>query len=286
MGMYNIIDDISRKQILKSETGDSRIFGVVVATVVENYEQSMPGRICIAITNRNGKVDENNPAQTLKWARVAMPSSGSGWGHYFLPEIGDQVLVVFEEGNIEKPYIIGCVPKDKDKFLTSTVEETNKFKRIQTRNGSNITFTDEKVEEGNGEDPGSKDRIEIQTAGKEHIIFMDNDKDKICIQSKGTTPENKIEIYTKEEEGKIDIKTVKNLTITVGDEIKVIMNGSSGKVTIEAKSLDLKTQGNVNVESNGSVKTSGKGVKMESSTSFEIKGQSTLSLDGGMVNIG
>ena len=90
MGLYDIIDEIAEKQVMKTETGDQRIFGVVLGVVTDNYDPAMKGRVCVTVPVR----DEN--ANNLKWARVAMPSSGKEWGHYFLPEIGDQVLLVFE----------------------------------------------------------------------------------------------------------------------------------------------------------------------------------------------
>ena len=81
MGFYDVIDDISKKQITKTHMGDNRIYGVVVATVVNNYDENMPGRVCISVVNRNEKVSEDAPGDLLKWARVAMPSSGKEWGH-------------------------------------------------------------------------------------------------------------------------------------------------------------------------------------------------------------
>ncbi|MCD0490690.1 type VI secretion system tip protein VgrG, partial [Chromobacterium violaceum] len=37
------------------------------------------------------------------WLRVAMPSAGAGWGHQFIPRIGQEVLVDFIEGDIDRP---------------------------------------------------------------------------------------------------------------------------------------------------------------------------------------
>lgn len=140
MGLYDIMDEIAAKQVTKSETGDNRIFGVVIGTVAQNYSAQMPGRVCVQIPMRDEKANE------LRWARVAMPSSGKEWGHYFLPEIGDQVLLAFEHGSIEKPYVIGCVPRDSTKFMSGSASVTNApkniCKRIVTRNGNTIEFTD------------------------------------------------------------------------------------------------------------------------------------------------
>ena len=91
MGLYDIMDEIATKQVTKSEMGDNRLLGVVVGIVVNNYNEKMPGRVCVQIPVRDDKANE------LKWARVAMLSGGKEWGHYFLPEVGDQVLLVFEQ---------------------------------------------------------------------------------------------------------------------------------------------------------------------------------------------
>ena len=70
MGLYDIMDEIAAKQVTKSETGDNRILGVVVGIVAKNYDQSMPGRICVQVPVRDDEANE------LQWARLAMPSSG------------------------------------------------------------------------------------------------------------------------------------------------------------------------------------------------------------------
>ena len=43
------------------------------------------------------------------WLRVAMPSAGTGWGHQFIPRIGQEVLVDFIEGDIDRPVITGVL---------------------------------------------------------------------------------------------------------------------------------------------------------------------------------
>ena len=43
------------------------------------------------------------------FARIALPMAGSGRGFYYLPEVDDEVLVVFEHGDIRTPIIIGVL---------------------------------------------------------------------------------------------------------------------------------------------------------------------------------
>ena len=48
---------------------------------------------------------EHDPAQATTWLRVAMPSAGEGFGHQFLPRIGQEVLVTFLGGDIDRPLV-------------------------------------------------------------------------------------------------------------------------------------------------------------------------------------
>jgi uncharacterized protein involved in type VI secretion and phage assembly len=74
------------------------------------------------------------------WIRMVQPHSGSGKGFYFIPEIGEEVLVGFEGGNAEKPYIIGAQYNGKQNSGYST--PGNDQKVIHTRSGCKIIFND------------------------------------------------------------------------------------------------------------------------------------------------
>lgn len=270
MGLFDVIDEIAEKQMMKTETGDNRIFGVMVGTVAKNYDENMPGRVCVTVPVRDTDANE------LKWARVAMLSHGKKWGHYFQPEIGDQVLLAFEQGNIERPYVIGCVAKDSNKFLRDSVDEKNKFKRIVTKNGNAIIFED--VEDGEGE----KDKITIQTAGKDHSVILDNEHKKILISDK----EKKNCIEMKTENGNINIKAESKLVIEVGDNITLTLNGNSGGVTLECGKLTLKSTGNTTVEATGGFKASGTTVSLEANSLLKVESSGATMIGGTPIKIG
>src|SRR5262245_26589607 len=50
-----------------------------------------------------------NDQESTFWVRIAVPMGGPDRGTYVLPEIGDQVLVVFEHGAIDRPIVIGTL---------------------------------------------------------------------------------------------------------------------------------------------------------------------------------
>ena len=270
MGLFDVIDDITEKQVMKTDTGDNRIFGVVVGQVVKNYDKDMPGRVCVTVPTRDKDANE------LKWARVAMPSSGSGWGHYFLPEVGDQVLLTFEQGNIEKPYVIGCIPKDSDQILRKSVDEDNQYKKIVTKNGNTIYFEDHK------EGEGQKDKIKIITAKESHRIEMDNEKNVILISDK----EGKNQIQMKTEAGQMEITAEKKLTIKVGDNIEMILNGSNGTVSLKSSKLKIETSGNININSNGAMKTQAGNVSVEANAMLKLNSSGAVTIAGTPIKIG
>lgn len=270
MALFDVFDAVSERQITKTEFGDERINGIMVGIVAENCTQEMPGRLCVTIPVRD------TDANQLKWAKMAMPYIGPGWGIYFLPEKGDQVLLAFEDGNIEKPYVIGCIPKDKDKFLKRAANEHNQIKQLQTRNGSRISFWDDENEDG------AKDKITVATAHDEHHIDIDNEADKIAIYDK----EKHCLVEMSTQKGVMKVHAQQRLEITVGDTIKVIMNGESGKVSIETKKLSVEASANMKLEADGNVKISGRQVSTEATSLLKSESSGMLTLSGKPVKLG
>ena len=286
MGLYDIINEITERQVTKTETGDNRIWGVMVGIVAKNYDpnstqaggsnsgnDAMDGRVCVVIPTRDDSANE------LKWARVAMPSGGSKWGHYFLPEVGDQVLLAFEGGNIEKPYVIGCIQKAKDQFLKDSVDKDNQFKRIVTKHGSSIVF-----EDNSGDESGLKDKITIETAQKRHQILLDNENEKIRIADKAK--EDFIEMYTKEGSGTLTIQIKSKITIKVGDKITMTMNGESGAVSIQADTIALEGTNRVTAKSDSAIKLEGAQIDASANSSLKLESSGAAKISGSTVSVG
>ena len=74
------------------------------------------------------------------WIRVVQPYTGGGKGFYFIPEIGEEVLVDFEDQNAERPFVIGSNYNGKEfsKYHTAG----NDKKVIHTRSGTKIILND------------------------------------------------------------------------------------------------------------------------------------------------
>jgi uncharacterized protein involved in type VI secretion and phage assembly len=106
-------------------------FGVVPAIVTSLNDPKKQGRIKLKFPKLASSLES-------AWAPVAAPLAGKQRGAFFMPEEGDEVLVAFEDGSFNSPYIIG--------FLWNGVDmppETDlKNRVIKTPGGHTLRFED------------------------------------------------------------------------------------------------------------------------------------------------
>lgn len=274
MSFYDIMDEMVNKDAVKTLTGDQLIVGPVVGIVAKNYdpdsaaaggansgEKAMDYRVCVTIPTRDEHANE------LKWARVCSQYMGKTHGMYFMPEVGDQVLLLFEGGNIEKPYVIGAVPKADDKFLKSCVDKDNQFKCIETKHGNRIQLQDH-----SGDEKGKKDKILVQTAGQTMEILLDNENEIMRIGDKAN--ENFLEFSTKKDEGTLSVKTKSKLTVQVGDKIKLTMNGETGSVSLQCEKMSVQSKNGISMKTESSLKAEAAQMKFSAGSGFTAEGGS------------
>lgn len=268
MGLFDEIDEIAQKQNQKSETGNNRIFGIVVGTVTNNYSKEYPGRVCVQIPQRDRE------ANVLKWARIALPYAGKKWGTYIVPEIGDQVLLAFEDGNIEKPFVIGCVPTASSTFIASSADEYNQKKCITTKNGNSIALVDA------GEGEGEKDKISIITSKQGFHVLLDNENHKLELSDK----EKKNFVSLNSETGEVKIKAEKKMNISVGD-VSISINGESNKIGIKCGKLKLSSDDSIKTETS-MYKLEVQNASLAASSTFKAEGGSTMVISGDTIKVG
>jgi uncharacterized protein involved in type VI secretion and phage assembly len=74
------------------------------------------------------------------WARIATLMAGSERGSWFMPEVGDEVLVAFEHGNSQHPYIVGFLWNGQSKPPNKGINR--QVRRLQTVSGHILEFDD------------------------------------------------------------------------------------------------------------------------------------------------
>jgi len=194
-----------------SKRPESRIYGVVVGIITNNQDPDELGRVKVKIPRISGE-DESN------WARVVSFMAGNDRGAYFLPEVDDEVLVAFEFGDINMPYVIGSLWNGQDKIPLTNDDGKNNIRVIKSRYGNMIRLDDTEGEE----------KIEIIDKNEENMIVIDVNN-KISI-----TSVNDIEISAPD--GKITI------------EMKELEVKSTDSTKIEAGEMELKSSGDMNIK--------------------------------------
>lgn len=117
---------------LMPEIPDVRTSDAQVAFVENNLDPNKLGRVRVRFPWQL-KDGDCSP-----WIRMATPFATNGGGVTFKPEKGDEVLLNFEDGNIERPYIVGSL---QSKYVTDNWGALAD-RVIQSKNGHAITFTD------------------------------------------------------------------------------------------------------------------------------------------------
>ena len=90
----------------------------------------------------------------------------------------------------------------------------------------------------------------------------------------------------KTETGHMKIRADKKLTIEVGDNITLTMNGNNGSVTLECTKLTMKTTGNTTLEATGSLKASGANVTMDATSMLKATSSGVTTIGGSPIKIG
>ena len=219
---------------------NSDVFPVVPtqrAKVIDNKDPEKLGRIRVQFLWQQ----EQDKNMITPWIRIAQPHGGDNKGFYFIPEIDEEVMVGFENGNAEKPYVIGTLFHGKQPPGEKWPNDTNDIKAIRTRNGHTIEIHDE--EQGGF--------IRIYDNEKEnYVLTFSTDEQLIKLQSL-----RNIELYAEndiiiEAKNNIKIKAGMDMNMTAGENIsetagKNVVLGAGENMTVNAgKNMDTNVGNN------------------------------------------
>ncbi len=215
------------------------IDGVVTAKVTSIEDPENLGRVRVAF----GWLPKYKDAELASnWARLATGMGGKERGIYFLPEIDDEVLVAFEHGDVNCPYIVGVLWNNKDKPPEGTTssplgsdKKTVAQRIIRSRTGHLIVLDD--------------------TDGKENIVIKDK------------TGKNSITLNCSD--NSVTIVSDGDLTLDAGG--KLILK-AKGDVSMETgANATIKAQSKLTMEATSNASLKGMQLALEGSTKVEIK---------------
>lgn len=192
------------------------------------------------------------------WARLSNFYSTSGAGAFFLPEVGDEVVVGFLNQDPRFPIILGSMySSTKNKpYNGLSPNQKNTKKAIVSKSGIFIEFDDENKE------------FTIETPSKNSIVFSDKGK-TIEIKDQNS---NSVLMSS----SGITIKSPKNISIEATQ--KLTLKGNTG-VDIQSSGGDVAIKG-LNVKASADVAFSAKG-----SAQAELQGGAQTTIKGAMVMI-
>lgn len=123
------------------------------------------------------------------WARVVAPFAGDDRGAYFLPEVGDEVLLTFVQGDVRQPLLVGGLWNGAT-TAPASIEPggVNRYKRLRSRNGVTVTLDDQNGQEAlRLETPGGQ-RLTLQD-GPGSVTIEDANGNRVTLDTSGVSVE-------------------------------------------------------------------------------------------------
>ncbi len=182
-------------------------YGVVIGKVTKNndIERGIPlGRVKVSYPWLSEGAESG-------WARCATPMAGSDIGIYFLPEVGDEVLIAFEQGNLAHPIVIGSLWNAEKRPPANNINGQNSTRLIKTKSGHTITL----------DDTTNNEKIVIQDKGGSQITMTQN--------------------------GSVTISAAKDLILKAKGSITLDTDRENGTITLGANEVDVNVKTQMNV---------------------------------------
>jgi uncharacterized protein involved in type VI secretion and phage assembly len=183
-------------------------YGAYPALVRDIKDPDGQGRVKVALPWS----PDGDGAAYEAWARLATMMAGNNRGTWFIPDVGDEVLVVFAGGDPRQPFVIGSLWNGQDKPPASMDGGGRNFvKKIRSRNGVSVTL----------DDKDGQETLTLETPGGQKVTLKDGP-------------------------GMVEIRD------SNGNSVKLEPSGitvtASAKVTVSASMVEV-TAGSVNVNS-------------------------------------
>lgn len=188
------------------------------------------------------------------WARLGTPYASNGVGGLFFPEVNDEVILGFFNGDPSSPVILGSLYSSK-RQTPQKLEQKNNTKQLLTREKLSVTFDEEKKS------------ITVTTPGKRKVV-LDDDGKKITLEDPNG---NKVEMS----DSGIKLEATKDIVVNTKGKFNV---DAKGGIALKS-TADLKAEG-LNVEFKAKV-----GLKAQGTATAEISASGQTTVKGAMVMI-
>lgn len=198
-----------------------RFYGVAVAEVVNNIDSTGLGRVKVRLP----WLPSFEP-----WARVAVPMAGSSRGTWLIPQVGDEVVVAFNHGDVREPFVVGSLWNSTDRPPALRPDAPVTKRIIRTTAGHEIEFDDL-----------------LQT-----ITITSSTQQKITVDPASIT------LATTGETAKVALDVAGNVTIQAALSIEL----KATRITLQGSTIDIKSAAATTINGGAACNIEGRLVKI------------------------
>lgn len=187
--------------------------GVAYGVVRDNQDPSGLGRVRVSYPWHT-QTDQSY------WARIAVPMAGNDRGFYALPEVGDEVALIFERGDMRFPCVVGAVWNGKNTPPGSNSDGKNDVRVFKSRKGHVFEFND--------------------STDAPSVTVSLSDQKKVVIDQNGI---------------RLDDNSGNTLKISTQDgSISIV---ASGTLSLQGNSVSIVSQGTLSISASATLSVSG-----------------------------
>ena len=229
-------------EMLNQEPQEQSLCWFTIGVVTDIKDPDKKNRIKVRLLNRSDSVQETD------YIRVMAPMAGKEYGAFFLPEVGDEVLVGFVDGDFTDPYVLGSLWNTKAPAPVTVQDGKNEVRAIKSKTAHKLEFND-------GEEaPG----LTLATAQESSLAMNDKEKTVTLTDKDGAN-------YLK-----IDIN---GGTVTLEAKTKLVLKCGGA-------SIELDGSGNaITIQTSGNIKIDGQQVDVAGKSAINVKASAQLNLE-------
>lgn len=242
--------------MLSQDLKEQTFCGITIGVVVDIKDPDKKNRVKVRLLSRTDSVQETD------FIRVMTPAAGKEFGFFDMPEVGDEVLVGFVDGDFTAPYVLGCLWNTKNPAPVKLEEGKNELRVLKSKTAHKLEFND------GTETPG----LTLSTAKESRLTVDDKAQTILLSDQKG---ENSIKIDIGG--GKLELTAKSSIVLKCGGA-SIELNGSSNEITI-------KTSGNIKIDGQ-QVDIAGKAaINAKASGQLNLEASGPANMKGAIVKI-
>jgi phage protein D len=255
------LDDRTLGNLAMHAPPPQRFHGVYPAVVSDIDDPKKLGRVKVSLPWLDSKY-------VTDWCRVLQLGAGKDVGLQLMPRPKDEVVIAFENGQLDSPFVIGSVfGKETGKIPNSKLIEQGKpmITALTTQAGHQLIF----------DDSSDSSSITLQVKNGNSCSIVMSDKDGITITTKG---DKSVTINSAQD---VVVKAERNAKVTAKD----VSVDSEGPVKVTGKSKVDVSAPNINMSASSALKLKGANVSIDATASLTMKAAGTTTVKGAVVKL-